>query len=246
MRIEFVGLPGAGKSYLCRELGHLLSNKEGSPMIGDTVSLSADEQNWFCSQISKLFGASLFAMRHPLAAFRITQIIRKSGQKSKRHMVTKSLNLLAELRRIDSPRNGSISEQGVLQAVWSIALDARQEVIDKLLVAARPWLPTTAISVDVDSSELIPRLGGRERGRSRFDRLEPADLADALKRGAVLLEEVLQNWEMIVPNAQRITIQNPRGAEAADVLSPVIRLVFHDDGETGRDSCGENQESSSV
>ncbi len=241
MRIEFVGLPGAGKSYLCRTLGCWLASNGDGIDLGGRVSPSADEQNWIWSQLAKLFGASGFVIRHPLEAFRIAGVVQKSGQRSKRHMVTKSLNLLAELGRFDSPRNGLISDQGVLQAVWSIALHARRQVIDELLGAARPWLPTAAIRVDVGRSELIRRLGERERGHSRFDRLQGEDLAKALDRSADLLGDILRTWENMVPTAKHVLIENPRGSQAADVLSPVIRLVCEDHGEVEARPGGESQ-----
>ncbi|MFT4549580.1 MAG: hypothetical protein ACI8XO_002451 [Verrucomicrobiales bacterium] len=223
MSVEFFGLPGSGKSYLCESLGKQLAGRD--MQIDGCAHPPVDLQPRLRLHLIKQSSAWRFAIRHPVLASRIVRIIQRSGQASKRHVVTKSINLFAELTRCEKFRNRLVSEQGVLQAIWSVALRARRPVIDDLVTLALPWLPTIIVQVDVDRAEHLRRLDEREGGRSRLDRMEGQALSEELDRGAVLLAEIVRSCERLVPSAQWHRVENLSNRDSFQVLRPVIEAI---------------------
>lgn len=220
MTVEFVGAPAVGKSYLHGHLARLTGvdahDREVAPV---------DEQPRAVVQRRKVRDAVFFTVRHPRTTASLTGVVRRSRQKQAREGVTKLVNLLAELHRAGSGSDLRISEQGVLQAIWSLGLRASKSPTQTLLQHCRPWLPHTALLVTVDRDEVARRLGDRDAGRSRLDGA-PAHVVDLeLARGDQLMEQLLTLWEGLDADHRVIELTNARNADPMESLGSELELI---------------------
>ena len=221
--MEFVGLPGAGKSYLCKALGQSLTSDR---FVVDGVGRPSKDQGvrWL-GFVVKIGEAAVFVLRHPRCSVRAAKVILKSRQCSGLDLLRKSVNLFAELRYLDACGESAISEQGVLQAVWSIDFRAKRRSHPELLRAIKDWLPNSIVEVEADKAVICERLADRERGRSRLDGKQGESLMEELDEGSLLLGEILQSWRQLMPTGRRLTVSNAEDADVNQVLGTVRRWI---------------------
>jgi len=221
MGIEFIGLPGAGKSYLCTRLSETMQRMPSQ--VPFAVYPPVDSEARAKVLLRKLLRASLFVIRHPASAVRFLSLMSKSRQDSLPVGITKTLNLFSEIGRKEwSGGKIPACEQGVLQAIWSIALEARTPDIGGLVRAASPYLPHLVVHVETDPGELLRRLEGRTSGRSRLDRMPHARREEALRDGETLFAKIVADWMRQRPDHCYLRIRN---ADAGDIDGLVDRIL---------------------
>lgn len=220
LRLEFVGGPGSGKSALSAHLVSVLLAGDRHPGLRATA-LSDLLPSWVVNA-RKSADAAAFSRAEPTVARRLAEIVSSSGQSSRRHAVTKTVNLLAELGRSAQP-GPSVSEQGVLQAIGSIQAGADLPVTAELLDLCECWLPVLAVRVVVDRDEQIRRLARRSTGRSRSD--GSAVSAEQLEQIETQLDELLLDWRATGPQRRLVTVENQRGATPSTVLAPLFHTA---------------------
>lgn len=245
--IEFVGLPGSGKSVLCASLADGLgvggswarrTSDLPSPSrvplapVGPSrliVVAGLDERSRWSVQVRKLIDAARFVATEPRLTGRLLSIIARSGQRRPTEGLTKTINLLAELgrARAGAPR---LVEQGVLQAVWSVGLRSSVETTPELMSLVDPWLPAVVIRVLADHDETAARLAGRSTGRSRLDRLDHgrpgrADLEQELVRGESLLDAILTRWQQTTSGGLLVTVDNDGEIPPRDLIAPHLETI---------------------
>ncbi len=223
MIIEFIGLPGVGKSYICGRLGERVGPKNGDEIV---IRRPADEQSRLTARAGKLIRAQRFARRHPVVATRAARWMRRTGQESARDFVTKTINLFSELDFSDRTRGTIVHDQGVLQAIWSFMLRAQKPAKwRELLEILRPWLPSAVIYVVVERDENVRRLAARRTGLSRFDCLPPHELETELERGGQLLDALVADWRELVIGGRESRISNCHDCDLEEALSSVTVLL---------------------
>ncbi|GEM_PF-2304863 len=166
--VEFAGLPGAGKTTLAGRVAGLL-REQGVP--ADEPLLAFSGRFWG----RRTPRALMHLFRRPAAACRALGAIGRSGQRTGRdaaclaHTWLFLHTLMGECRR-----SGRIAlfDQGIIQALWSVALNARHDALPTFLAAVRETMcrPDVVVVVDVHPDVAARRLRTRPYGRSRLER----------------------------------------------------------------------------
>ena len=221
MNIELVGIPGVGKSYLCRSveaqlLGEI-AHGENSPLPLTTPALVSPNEGKLANGGKKLARAIAFSCRHPAAAMRLRQLIFSDGQGIQRNRLTKYVNLLSEMRRMHSRKTATslLTEQGVLQGIWSLEMLASGSICERLLQLTVPWLPDAIIVVQAERSQHEMQLAMRKLGQSNFDRLRGKQLSLAIERGEDNLNRIVALWSQLRPDGRRLIVNNEPERDAA-------------------------------
>jgi hypothetical protein len=218
--VELVGMPGAGKSYLCSGVA-AAAGERGFDSLETPPPV--DDQSMVKVRIGKIGRAVGFTLLHPLTSARLAGTVLTSGQSSFSGMFTKGINLLSELKRFGGVNRGvRLSDQGVVQAVWSIGFRAEKPDAKRLLTAVARWLPATLVMVEVDRGSNVEQLASRENGHSLFDRLPPDELKDAMERGSAFLSEIVGYWSELVPAGQLIRYPDDCGADPGTLLELLV------------------------
>ena len=173
--VEFVGLPGAGKSEVSRAVAKVLRARrlavfEPSYEL-DHATPPAERRS------SKLWLAVRAWAQSPRQSRFWLRTLVRSRQESRRRLGDAAINwfyLLGSAQRCAGVPGIHVFDQGLLQALWSIGYAARRaEVVSpELLGRLTRALPRRAIVVFVDADLRIirNRLTGRVKGRSLLER----------------------------------------------------------------------------
>jgi hypothetical protein len=197
--VEFVGLPGAGKSVLSHAVAGLLRT---SGLIVDQPARDTDRLGLGGRALRKA-GLALFgAAAAPLAGGRWARALLASGQRSGADSGRVALNwfyMAGLVRRISARPGVHLLDQGPVQALWSTAYASsagrmNAAAASEALRGIVPH-PTLIVLVQTGETTLASRLRHRPGGDSRLERdlRLPAGPA-AYARGALALgwvEELL-------------------------------------------------------
>ena len=234
MIVEFIGLPGVGKSYLCSNLKKILGQDDNADEY--YVSRPVDSVPKWKAFPEKLLFAALFSVSSPRRATQIVQITRKGMLGNSRSVIPKIVNLLFELYRNQiNKERFYIGEQGVLQAVWSLTLRINPRLLDELIELVDPWLPDVVIFVKADDQVHIRRLYERSNGRSYYDKMEPNELTKEISSGRDLLYKIVEIWrQKSPPSAKLFDIINETDS-ANQSLHPILNFIPTQIQETATD-----------
>ncbi len=171
--VEFLGLPGAGKSTMSRVLADLLH--ERGIAVTDPAPRAASVDPPLTRWATKLWYAARALVRHPgHTAFWIRLIVR-SRQRRLADAWTILVNWLYLLDRVGRHHTAPgvyVMDQGLFQALWSLAYGAGASVIPTaaVLKELQAALPSrcVVVLVDVGSSAALARLRQRRLGWSRL------------------------------------------------------------------------------
>ena len=209
--VEFIGLPGSGKSTIAHALADLLRDR------GEPVS----EPTWHNDHASRrpmraLRKASLAlsaSMRDRARARELVDWVRNSRQPTTREtvkLVVNALYLAEATERCARAQGVHIFDQGLLQELWSVLYRARQNenlerrCADQMVMCGARL---NVVIVDAPLGVLQRRLEARTQGASRLER----HLRDSGPHAAL----------------QRAVFAQRRVEEVADALSSchAIRLL---------------------
>jgi hypothetical protein len=189
--VEFVGLPGVGKS----ELSHRVAARLAA--AGERVREPSYELAHGPSPARRRFWKSLHVARqlalHPLASLRVLAAIGRTQQRGFGTRVRLAVNALLVVSLAAQARRRPgvhLLDQGLLQAAWSVALDDRPG-------APLPLLDTRGLCgaiadlvviVDAELGTVQRRLSERPGHESRIEQYGAVEAA--LQRGALLVGEI--------------------------------------------------------
>jgi hypothetical protein len=173
--VEFVGLPGAGKSEVSRAVATLLRARglvvfepsyhldHATPLAGRRVSkLWLAARGWAHNRAQSRFWLHTLAQSH------------QPGARRRRAVTVNWFYLLGSAHRCADVPGIHVFDQGLLQGLWSIGYAAdRPDVISlSLLARLRRALPPRAlvVLVEADIPTIRQRLAARNTGRSRLER----------------------------------------------------------------------------
>lgn len=217
--VEFVGLPGVGKSFLSRRLDERF-RRAGIGEVSTAFQADLPPLRAVPFAFGKVVRALRFAALHIETTAALVRIVRSDGGGLGAGRLTKLINLLSELTR--SARVPAahmlINEQGVLQAIWSLEMRAGEPVHERLLGQCARWLPDAVVFVEVEWRQNVDRLRGRKDGHSRFDTLSDERLDREASKGGPLLHAILASWAAEAPEGRQLDFRNDDGADVGIIF----------------------------
>jgi len=193
--VEFVGLPGAGKSTLSHAVAELLRSR-GIPVTEPTWELTRGS-SWLRKRVIKMGYASAIALGHPVWTLAALRRVRATRQQSLEDLLATAFNLLfvcGLLARVSKRRGIHLMDQGFFHALWSIDFSARApaRLVDLRVRSLRGGLLTRAdlvVTLEVPSETAVDRMAARVGTQSRLEVLIPRpDFAVHLESALAALE----------------------------------------------------------
>lgn len=223
--VEFLGMPGSGKSALSRRVGELLS-ESGIPIDQTTYSLA------HCfGRRRRVAHKAFFVLRdilcNPKYSILSSLLIPRTGQRSAIDLIKVLFNWLfvsSVMRHYSDFAGIALVDEGNCQALWSIGFSAESE--SKLLemenLAALMPMPGLLVIVEADSRCIEARLQARERHDSRIEK-NPSGISEALGSAVFILDEVITVLEPLWSkyNVRVIRVKN----DCADDMEKNARRI---------------------
>ncbi len=220
--VEFVGLPGVGKSTLSRSVATKLKSRDAE------VNEPIYERDTY-STLRRIASKSWFASRsltaNPKTALRMTQCARHTDQQSIFDSIRVVFNLhyVAGVTTTFQSRTGiTLLDQGIYQAHWSVGLRSTQPItkVIKLVDIPAHLTPDLVVFVEATDETIANRLTNRTNGDTRF-----TPNSDIFKRARDGYETIKSQIEAVPDGPNSITIKNetresltPNAARIADVI----------------------------
>jgi len=193
VRFEFFGLPGTGKSYLCREL---IQHQSESGIDSVVVSELIEDQSYLLFNLNKIRYSIMFSIRHPIATWKV--------------------NLFAELYKSETDNHAVVIEQGILQAIWSLEMLSDRNIAEALVDVYCRWLPSRVIVIEPpDSQFYIKHLTARDQGRSQFDTLGEDEIKQSLSCANNATENILNLVTKKRPEIETLRLINDHQVDIA-------------------------------
>jgi len=227
--VEFCGLPGAGKTSLSSAVEQEWDGLVSRPTRRIAPDVLAGRR------LSRKLGlVAAEATRRPLLEARVAHRIARSGQPgageaAKRWVQWASTqSLMGRARRAPGVH---VFDEGVLQALWSLALRGDPSATLRVLrdSTGRWSAPDLVIVLDPPVDLLVRRLRDRSSEHSRLQRLaDDVGLRAELVRGRSLLERLVAWWEetsRIEGSVARIVGERHDAAAAIVAIDAAIHRI---------------------
>ena len=194
--VELVGIPGSGKSRLARWLATELG-RQGVPV--------AEPQRRYDSTVPagrritrKAVACTAVGLTAPAHTARLVGRLAQSGQSRSADVAGRLVQLLVArdvARRAARQRGVSVVDEGLMQALWSVGLRGDLSRGLPLVTALEHEQPADLLVVlRVPSEVALTRLSARSSQHSRIQLVPESDRLAELKRGARLLDELVEWW----------------------------------------------------
>jgi hypothetical protein len=230
--VEFVGLPGVGKSHAARLIAARLV-AVGLP--ARSLALRINHELGPCRRVLYKSGiCAAEALGHPGRTARVGRALMRSGQQSRVDVVRLSYNwlfLAGLLRRARTRPVVELLDEGIFQLLWSIGAAGGERVIrdcsSTLLEGPAHAVPMPHVVVVVEAPlRLIEaRMASRGSRAGRLDRMEPIQRHAALVRGAELLAEVLSEDVGLVGGVSGPLLRRVRNGDPGELDADLDTLV---------------------
>jgi thymidylate kinase len=212
MIVELAGLPGAGKTTICRAVTVAHGGKGSIPL-------------WRLAPSAPFFAAArrillLCLTTRPLTGNRFLR----------------GFNLLMLLRHYQRHDGTIILDQGLAQKLWSLLADAKEQDAGRRLAAIRalkPYAPAAIFWVETGLAHSIARMAGRADGMSRYDGLDREQAIAQLGERAALLRLIAD--EMARETGCRLVVLDGTAEPAANAahIERFLASGAADNGEIG-------------
>jgi thymidylate kinase len=227
--VEFVGLPGAGKSSIALRVGQLLAAR-GLAVEHATYPL-AHAGSRIARRRRKLAAALHGLARSPSHAWRVAGVVRRADQRrftDAARLVLNAWMIAGALRHGDVGPRLCLADQGMGQLAWSILLGARQALTEEVVEAMLATVPgpLTVIALHASLDTIARRLAARERPQSRLERAGPASCS--LARGETVLRELLAALARRAPAVRTLVFDNDDDAGHERVAWDIVRRLEED------------------
>lgn len=194
--VELVGIPGSGKSRLARLLATELGRR-GVPV--------AQPQRHYDSTVPaglritrKAVACTAVSLAAPAHTARLVGRLAQSGQSRNADVAGRLVQLLVArdvARRAARHPGVSVVDEGLVQALWSVGLRGDLSPVLPLFTAVEHEQPADLLVVlRVPSEIALSRLSARSSQHSRIQLVPESDRLAELKRGARLLDELVEWW----------------------------------------------------
>jgi len=228
MLIEFLGLPGAGKSTLSHNVAHLLSER-GYTVDEATYEVDHD-LGTFQRILVKLSGVASYVCRNPIHAANDVARILAAQQETladARRSIFNWLFINSIVSQAHAGKRIVILDQGLAQAVWSVGLAARRQAwLDLCLDTPHRKVPKPdlIVAVKAKTQTVCARLRSREKRISRIDHLG-SNLA-ILRRAHDHVDAIVQAYGSAAVSVLGVENDTPKdlSLNARRVVDAVVAL----------------------
>lgn len=216
---------------MCRSVELRLREQQvsgnASPVPLATYRMESTGSGRVMNQGRKLTCGLVFVCCNPKVTMQLLKTVFGNGQGVQRNRLTKFVNLLAEMQRVHTASKAVslMTEQGVLQGVWSLEMLASESVCKDIMELIVPWLPDAIVLVKAESSQLEKRLAFRKLGQSTFDQLRGAELTLAIKRGEDKLARIIDIWTSLKPGGRRLDFTNETDNDAGELYAWLVNQL---------------------
>jgi AAA domain len=233
--VEFLGLPGVGKSHATRLVASRLAAL-GTPASSAGLRINHELGAWR-RVATKCSICAAEAIRRPRNTWHVFRALRRSGQRARLDPMRLAYNWLflsGLLRRARTRPVVELLDEGIFQLLWSVGFAGAEGSMREcsVMLLQRPAsevMPDMVVLVEAPLETVQARVAARGSRAGRVDRMPPGEQPRALERGADLLTEVL--WESIgltgpdsVPVVRRVRSGAPHELDA-DIDALVAELV---------------------
>ena len=212
-----------GKSFLCRAMEKQIK-RELNPFALTTPVIDKPYKRILPDTFRKLWRAGIFLMRNPTISWALLREVFRGRDSVRISRCKKFINLLSEFQRsyVADRSNSLMTEQGVLQAIWSLEMLADESVYERVMRRSTRWLPDAVILVEAELTQNRDQLERRKGGRSAFDRLHGEELSKAIERGNLKRHQILSLWAELVPDGHRLDFKNYPGRDTKFVFDWLV------------------------
>jgi hypothetical protein len=196
--VEFVGLPGVGKSHAT---GLVAADLVAVGIPVRSSALRINHELYRPRRVLRKFGmCAAEGVHSPRRAARVGRAVIGSGQQSPADVFRLLYNwlfIVGLLRRARTRPVVELLDEGIYQLLWSVGLAGGERVIRELsrtFLEGRPPaapMPDVVVLVEAPLGVIEARLAARKSRAGRLDRMEGGERQAALMRGADLLHELL-------------------------------------------------------
>ena len=203
--VEFIGLPGAGKTTLCTEVARQLNDRGLSVVCRNDIL-----QEWHRNSIGQKLRQlrpdcprdwqmltqilALAAQVQPLNATSVLKAATTYVNAKRNH---RTASHLSQTRLLDGgglPEATLLLDQGVLQEAWSVAISGKNPPLKALQraiegLAGDGTMRVVALTVDVETA--LDRIQHRPTHNSRFDAMNPDRASEILSASVASLQTIL-------------------------------------------------------
>ena len=212
--VEFVGLPGVGKTTICQTVVEELKS-EGIAASDPTQKI--ENRTGIYRVASKTRFVATALLSDPCSGFNMTQAVLSTDQKSVSDYVRVLFNLLYINGIIASSKPSEkpcLLDQGLYQGLWSVGYRSSQEwnVLLKQFGEEPPQvMPDLVVFVEAEEATIADRLRERSKDDTRFT---PG--SETFERGLNGYENLKSHVQSVENGPRSIVIKN----ETRDSLKP--------------------------
>lgn len=234
--IEFIGLPGAGKTTITQHV--LVELRTAEYRCFSLNNLNNPEtiekrKGGVLSKLKTFFGflsASVVYKRIAINAFKYSLHVTPFSFSNFRRAVV----LVIRLNEIRSILKGNydlvVLDQGLIQNIWSIAAAGDtpkdNKYLDRLLESVLDSFPSYIIYVDVGAETAMERIKLRRTMRSRFDRMSTDQAKTLLARHKELFEHIVNTLNKF-PETGFLFVDGQQSIEQnVSLIAPVIEQTW--------------------
>ena len=173
MIVECAGLPGAGKTTVCKLVSESHGSKGAVPLTAMRPSMEILRASW-----------NILALALTTQPFRFKRLKR-------------AFNLIVFLRHYEHRGLVILLDQGIVQKIWSILADANDHSSNRLqrvMASLVPFAPSWVVWLETPLDFAVKRLDARGDGTSRYDGLPSDKALLQLKSRRALLRSLAEQF----------------------------------------------------
>jgi hypothetical protein len=230
--VEFVGLPGVGKSHATRLVAARLDT-HGTPVRSAALRINEELGVWR-RRLSKARFCAAEAVARPRSTLRVIRALLRSGQRDRLDVIRLLYNWLFVSRMLRHARTQpsiELLDEGIFQLLWSIGFAGAEQSIREcaaLLHGEREGIvcmPHVVVLVEAPHETVQARLAARGSRAGRVDRLSSDEHPAALQRGVDLLAEVLSETVGLTPLDGKTLLRRVRNGAPHELEADLDALV---------------------
>lgn len=190
--IEFVGLPGAGKTSIVDKI----SQKQNYQIMTRSIysKLSKKERRGLSLFGTPFFLCVNFRLIYAILMFTISLNRKSYESRSFSFKLLRHIFFINNIKKYALKNNYKILmlDQGILQNIWSITVTSNinKSEMKKLMKKLRKFIGNSVINIDIDAHTVSHRIEKRDTSTSRFDQLDRKSLISILREKKEFLNEL--------------------------------------------------------